>query len=157
MRAARIRPYHGQRPHGIFLSASDPLLELEARRLYFSTALTAHAVQRLRGRVPADDLLALARGLGEGIGRIESRHRLFFEPPFPGVTAGAEGVRGGLRLVLACEAREREGGTLGVVFSTLIPGRLPQVSVAPEGARVPAGWLPIDGTPPSGPAGASGF
>lgn len=143
------------------MSASDPLLELEARRLYFSTALTAHAVQRLRGRIPAgvtpDDLLALARGLGEGIGRIESRHRLSFEPPFPGFTAGVEGVRGGLRLVLACEAREREGGALGVVFSTLIPGRLPQISVAPEGARAPAGWLPVNGASPSGPAGASGF
>lgn len=127
------------------MSASDPLLELEARRLFVSTALTAHAVQRLRGRisagVTADDLLALARGLGEGIGRIESRHRLSFEPPFPGVTAGVERVRGGLRLVLACEAHEREGGTLGVVFSTLIPGRLPQVSVAPGGlASLPVGF-----------------
>jgi hypothetical protein len=30
-----------------------------------------------------------------------------------------------------------------VVFTTLIPGRLPQVSVAPTEAGIPAQWRPV--------------
>jgi hypothetical protein len=127
----------------------DPALELEARRLFLATTLTAHAARRLRGRIPAEagpeDLLALARGLAGETGRIESRHCLLFDPPYPGATAGIESVKSGLRLVLACEAREREGEQLGVVFTALIPGRPPQVSVAPAGARIPEDWRPVDG------------
>ncbi|QIN78167.1 hypothetical protein GBA65_06195 [Rubrobacter marinus] len=127
----------------------DPVLEREARRLHLSTALTAHAVRSIGGRIPADaapdDLLELARGLGNGIERVASRQHLSFEPPYPGATAGTEGVRGGLRLVLACEARGQGGEALGVVFSTLIPGRLPSVSVAPAGAPVPKGRRSVFG------------
>ncbi len=126
----------------------DPTLDLEARRLFVSAALTSHAAQSLRGRVPAagDDageLLAAARHLGEGVATVRQRYRLRFEPPYPGLTAGPERVRGGSRIVLACRAFDEEGSPLGVVFTTLIPSRPPLVSVAPAETPVPEGWRPV--------------
>jgi hypothetical protein len=123
----------------------DPSPDLEARRLFVSAALTTHAARSLGGRVAAGsdarDLLALARGLdAEHIARV---HRLSFDPPYPGVTAGPESVRGGLRLLLACRASGRDEEPFGVVFTTLIPGRAPQVSVAPVRTPIPEGWLPL--------------
>jgi hypothetical protein len=44
--------------------------------------------------------------------------------------------------VLACRAFNQEEKPLGVVFTTLIPGRLPQVSVAPVDAGIPEEWCP---------------
>ena len=124
----------------------DPALDLEARRLFVSAALTTHAVRSLGGRLPAEcdagDLLILARRLGEGMGPVHRRYRLRFEPPYPGLTAGPEAVGGGSRIVLACRAFDGEGRQLGVVFTTLIPGRLPQVSVAPPRAGIPENWRP---------------
>ncbi len=126
----------------------DPTLELEARRLFVSAALTTHAARLLRGRIAtaagADQLLALARRLGEETEFVERRHRLRFDPPYPGVTPGVESAGAGLRLVLACRTKDLEGKPLGVVFTTLIPGRSPQVSVAPMEARLPEEWRPLD-------------
>jgi hypothetical protein len=122
----------------------DPELDLETRRLYLSAALTTQAVRSIGRRVSADsdagDLLALARDLGGQMEHAERVHRISFEPPYPGVTAGVEAVGGGLRLLLACRASDRDGRQLGVVFTILIPGRSPQVSVAPAGAPVPEEW-----------------
>jgi hypothetical protein len=127
----------------------DPELDLETRRLYLSAALTAQAVRSIGRRVSADsdagDLLALARDLGGQMEHAERVHRISFEPPYPGVTAGVETVGDGIRLLLACRAFDRDGGLLGVVFTTLIPGRPPLVSVAPVGAPVPEEWLPPGG------------
>jgi hypothetical protein len=123
----------------------DPSLDLEARRLYLSAALSRQAARSIRGRIVADsdaaDLLALARDLGEETARLERNHRLSFEPPYPGVTAGVEVVGGSLRLLLACHALGRDGEPLGVVFTALIPGRPPQVSVAPASTPIPGRWL----------------
>lgn len=55
-------------------------------------------------------------------------------------------VRSGLRLLLACRAFDRDEKPLGVVFMTLIPGRSPQVSVAPVGAPIPREWRPLEET-----------
>lgn len=125
----------------------DPTLNFEARRLFVSAALTTHALRSLGGRVAvesnAEDLLALARRLGEEAGLLERRYRFRFEPPYPGVTAGVEGAGGGHRLVLACTAHDPEGNPLGVVFTALIPSRRPQVSVAPIEARIPEEWRPL--------------
>ncbi len=126
----------------------DTPLGLEARRLFVSAALTTHAVRRIEGRVDAEsnaeDLLTLARRLGEETVSLERRYRLRFDPPYPGVTAGPEVVVGGFRLLLACTAfSSDEGMPLGVAFTTLIPGRLPQVSVAPIQARISDGWRPV--------------
>jgi hypothetical protein len=121
----------------------DPALNLEAQRLFLSAALTTHVLRRIGGRVPSDtrDLLVLSRSIDAD--HVERTHHLSFEPSYPGVTAGTEAARnGGLRLVLACRAFDREGTALGVVFTTLIPGRLPQVSVAPAVTPIPAGWRP---------------
>ena len=125
----------------------DPALDLQARRHFLSVALTSQARSRLGGRIATDssptDLLALARRLGEEMGFIQRTYGFHSQPPYPGVTAGPEEVDGGLRLVLACTAFDQDGTPLGVVFTTLIPGRLPQVSVAPLGARIPEAWQPL--------------
>ncbi len=126
----------------------DPTLDLQAQRLFVATALTTQASRCLRGHVAADsdaeDLLALARRLAEGIEPFERRYGLRFEPSYPGVTAGVESAGGTLRLVLACTAFTGEEKPLGVVFTALIPGRRPQVSVAPVEAHVPRGWRRLD-------------
>jgi hypothetical protein len=128
----------------------DPTLDLEARRLFVSAALTSHAARSLRRRIPGSDdageLLAAARHLGEGVAPVQQKHRLRFEPPYPGLTAGPERVRGGSRIVLACTAIDEEGRPLGVIFTTLIPGRPPLVSVAPSETPVPEGWRPVTDT-----------
>lgn len=120
----------------------DPDLTLEARRLFVSTTLTAQSARLLRGRVDPGsrptDLIIVARHLAEDIDTIERRYDLRFEPPYPGVTGGVEQVGDNLRLVLACAVFGE--GPLGVVFTVLISGRRPQVSVAPVGTRIPTGW-----------------
>jgi hypothetical protein len=126
----------------------DQISDLEARRLLVSAALTTYAVQTVQGRISAEsdarDLLAVAHRLLSEIPPVQQRYRLRFEPPYPGLTAGPERLRSGFRLVLACEAFDEEKASpLGAVFTALIPGRLPQVSVAPTGAGIPAGWRPV--------------
>jgi|SRR3954470_16055877 hypothetical protein len=130
----------------------DPILDLEARRLFVSATLTAYAVQTAHGRIAAEseagDLLTVAHHLRAEIDAVQQRYRLRFEPPYPGVTAGPERLRSRFRLVLACEAFDgEEGSPLGVIFTALIPGRLPQVSVAPAGAVIPAQWRPVTDFP----------
>lgn len=129
----------------------DPTLDLEAKRLFISTALTAHAARTLSGFVPADsgetELLLFAHRLGEAVDSIEHRYRLCFEPSYPGVSAGVESVGGGRRLVFACEVLDTEGCPLGVAFTTLIPGRRPQVSVAPRTAGIHEGWRSLEELP----------
>jgi hypothetical protein len=122
----------------------DSELDLETLRLYMSAALTAQVARSIGRRVATDsnagDLLALARSLRTRMEHAERVHRISFDPPYPGVTSGVEAVGGGLRLLLACRASDRDGRQLGVVFTTLIPGRSPQVSLAPAGAPVPEEW-----------------
>lgn len=126
----------------------DPALDLETRRLYLSAALTVQVRGLIGGRIAADsdarDLQALARDLDAE--HIERAHHLAFDPSYPGVTAGVEVVRGRLRLLLACCAYDRDGRPFGVVFTTLIPGRPPQVSVAPADTPIPEGWEPLEPT-----------
>jgi hypothetical protein len=68
----------------------DPTLDLQAQRLFVATALTTQASRCLRGHVAADssaeELLALARRLAEGIEPLEQRYGFPFEPSFPGGT-----------------------------------------------------------------------
>jgi hypothetical protein len=131
-------------PVGVYM---DPMLEPEARRLFVATALSTQALRRLGGHIVADsdatDLLGEARRLGEEADAIERKYRLRFDPAYPRVTAGAETVKGGLRLVLACTVFDQDS-PVGVVFTSLIPGRSPQVSVAPVEAHIPNGWRPLD-------------
>jgi hypothetical protein len=95
-------------------------LAVEARRLALAAALTREAV-RLAGdsEGPVEAERALA-----GVSHPDTT----FEPPYPGVRVR----EGELRLVLACTAF-RDGAELGTVFTTLIAGRRPTVSVAPPG------------------------
>jgi hypothetical protein len=125
----------------------DPILELERRRLLISATLTAQARRRLgdslAANVSATELLDLANGLREVADAVEAAHRLRFEPAYPGVTAGPQSIGSTRRLLLACRVRDRDGSPLGVVFTTLIAGRPPQVSVAPPGAAIPGDWRPL--------------
>lgn len=138
-----IRATVREAPRSCTLRPVDPALDLEARRLFLSAALTTHVLRLIGGRVAGGDareLLILAQNLDAE--RVERVHQLSFEPSYPGVTAGVEATSGGLRLLLACRAFDRDGASLGVVFTILIPGRLPQVSVAPVEAPIPEGWGP---------------
>jgi hypothetical protein len=126
----------------------DSSLDLQAQRLFVATALTTQALRCFRGHVAANvdaaELLAMARRLTEQIGPIERRYGLRFEPSYPGVTAAVESASGTLRLVLACTAYSSEEKPLGVVFTALISGRRPQVSVGPVEAHVPRGRQAMD-------------
>jgi hypothetical protein len=123
---------------------TDSGLDTEAQRLFASAALSAHAARRrIAPESVAADLLELARCLGEETNIVERRYRLRFEPSYPGLTAGPEAVRGGFRLLLSCRASDDEGAPLGVIFTVLIPGRPPQVSVAPVETRIPEEWRPL--------------
>jgi hypothetical protein len=129
----------------------DSSLDLQAQRLFVATALTTQALRCLEGlvaaNIDAEGVLAMARRLTEQIGPIERRYGLRFEPSYPGVTAGVESASGTLRLVLACTAYISEEKPLGVIFTALISGRRPQVSVAPVEAHVPRGWQAMDDVP----------
>jgi hypothetical protein len=119
----------------------DRALDLDARRLFLSAVLTTHVLRQIGGRVVGDarDLQILARSLDAE--QVERTHHLSFEPSYPGVTTGVQSPRsGGLRLVLACRAFASAGTALGVIFTTLIPGRLPRVSVAPAVTTIPKEW-----------------
>lgn len=126
----------------------DPTLDLERRRLVVSAALTARARRRLGTSLTTDisarELLDLALGLSEGALSIGRAYHLHFEPAYPGVTTGPQSIEGTRRLVLACRAFAHDGSPVGVVFTALIAGRPPQVSVAPAGADIPRGWRPPD-------------
>ena len=95
-------------------------LAVEARRLALAAALTRQAGRLLADSVRLDDA---ERALAE-----VSHPETSFEPPYPGDRV-REGER---RLVFACTAF-RGGVELGTVFTTLIAGRRPIVSVAPPG------------------------
>jgi hypothetical protein len=126
----------------------DPTLDLETRRLLISATLTAQARRRLGRSLAATrsagELLNLARRLNEAAASVERGYRLRFEPPYPGVTAGPQSAGRTHRLLLACKASDVDGNPIGVVFTALIPGRLPQVSVAPAEAGIPEDWRPPD-------------
>ncbi len=124
----------------------DPTLDLESRRLLISATLTAQSRQRLGSSLAAGsstgELLDLVRTLNEIAGPVERAHRLRFEPAYPGVTAGPQSIGDTSRLLLACNVLDRGGTSIGAVFTALIAGRPPQVSVAPPGARIPEDWRP---------------
>ena len=111
----------------------------EARRLSLASALTRHARERV-GDAAADSdveaLLVAARSLGAGATAFEQRHHVRFDPPYPGAVAGAKPDGARARVLFACTAYGPDGRAVGTVFTTLIAGRRPSVSVAPPGARL---------------------
>ena len=98
----------------------DRPLADEARRLALGSSLTRQAC-RLAAQ-PLVDLEAAAEALAAA-----THQDVVFEPEYPGT-----GERVGRRLLLACRAY-RGGEELGTVFTALIVGRAPTVSVAPPG------------------------
>jgi hypothetical protein len=110
----------------------------EGRRLALATAVTRYVIDRLGDVVEANGLLTRARSLEEDADELERRHRVRFDPPYPGMVSGSPD-----RLLLACSARRTGGGAIGVVFTTLIAGRRPSVSVAPPGTDLGKGWRPL--------------
>ena len=127
--------------------ALDSDLTLQARRLALSAELTRRAARAAGERIDrAADAAALeqiARELHAIAAPVERAHRLRFEPPYPGLTAGVQEAGGGRRLVLACTVLDPDGAPEATVFTTLIAGRPPLVTAAPAGAEIPAGWSPL--------------
>jgi hypothetical protein len=125
----------------------DPLLNLERRRLLISAALTTQARRCLGGCIAvgsgAGDLVVLAWRLAEETNVVERAYHLSFDPPYPGITGGPQSAGDSLRLLLACRVLDSHGVPIGVAFTTLIPGRAPQVSVAPTEAVIPKDWRPL--------------
>jgi hypothetical protein len=117
----------------------------QARRLYLSRWLTRRAQSVVGGAVPddasAESLTALAvrfRGPEADKGPLAG---LRFEPPYPGDVVECTTAGGKARVLLASTVSAGTT-TLGVVFTVLIAGRNPEVSVAPPSA---AAQLRIDG------------
>ena len=117
----------------------------QARRLYLSRWLTRRAQEVVGGAIPddasAESLAALAvrfRGPDSDKGPLGG---LRFEPPYPGDVVESTTAGGKARVLLASTVT-RGTTTLGVVFTVLIAGRIPEVSVAPPSA---AAQLKIDG------------
>ena len=127
----------------------DSDLTLQARRLALSAELTHRAARASGARLDRDAgaaaLTTIARGLSAIAAPVERAHRLRFDPPYPGVTAGVQEAGGGRRLVLACTVLDADGTPEATVFTTLIAGRAPLVTAAPAGAEIPPGWSPLAG------------
>jgi hypothetical protein len=123
---------------GMLRSVSD--LADEGRRLALAASLTRYVIERLGDVVQVGDL-AGARSLTQGADELAQRHRVRFDPPYPGMVSGDAA-----KILLACSARRAGGGAIGVVFTTLIPGRRPSVSVAPPGTDLGKGWRPLHAT-----------
>ena len=114
----------------------------QARRLYLSRWLTRRAQAVVGGAVPTDasaeSLVALAarfRAPDSGKGPLTG---LRFEPPYPG-DAVESATAGSAARVLLASTVHAGGTTLGVAFTVLIAGRLPEVSLAPPSAVAQAG------------------
>jgi hypothetical protein len=114
----------------------------QARRLYLSRWLTRRAQSVVGGAVPddasAESLTALAvrfRGPGSEKGPLAG---LRFEPPYPGDVVESTTAGGKARVLLASTVNSG-ADTLGVVFTVLIAGRHPEVSVAPPSAAPQTG------------------
>jgi hypothetical protein len=103
----------------------------QGRRLALAADLTWRA-RRCAAGAPYDDLPTLAARLAAAGPPVERAHRVRFDPPYPGTSEGVEDVRGGRRLVLACAAVDAGGAPEAAVFTTLIAGRAPLVSVGPD-------------------------
>ena len=113
--------------------SGGPALDEQGRRLTLAAHLTWRARRCVAG-ADGEDLPALARALEAIAPAVERAHRIRFEPPYPGASEGVEDVRGGRRLVLTCRAVSAGGAPEAVVYTTLIAGRKPLVSVAPYGS-----------------------
>jgi hypothetical protein len=111
----------------------------EARRLSLASALNRHA-RELAGELRAESdvarLLVVAHSLAAEVGELQQRHHVRFDPGYPGVVAGPETDGARARVLFACTAYRPDGHAVGTVFTTLIAGRRPTVSVAPPGALV---------------------
>jgi hypothetical protein len=119
----------------------DDELTRQALRLALGAELTHRAGRITGARIATGaDLAALAHDLRAIAAPVERAHRLRFDPPYPGLTAGVQGAGAGRRLVLACTVLDAAGTPEATVFTTLIAGRPPLVTAAPAGAEIPAGW-----------------
>jgi hypothetical protein len=107
----------------------DSPADEQGRRLTLAADLTWRA-RRCAAGGDGEDLPGLAGRLEAIAPDVERAHRVRFDPPYPGAGA-VEDVRGGRRLVLTCRALDASGAPAAVVFTTLIAGRAPLVSVAP--------------------------
>jgi hypothetical protein len=110
----------------------------ESRRLSLASALTRHVRDQAGDPPPDADVAALlvaGRSLARGVEDFEERHHVRFDPGYPGVVAGPEAGGPRARVLFACTASRADGRAVGTVFTMLIAGRRPSVSVGPPGTR----------------------
>ena len=109
-------------------------LDDQARRLYLARLLTRGATEAIGEMVPAetshDELAAIAQRLTKVRPDDFAMTGLHLDPPYPGRVVADDVAR---RIVLSCTA-SIHGRSIGRVFTVLIAGREPEVSVAPPSA-----------------------
>jgi hypothetical protein len=107
----------------------------QMRRLVLAGWLTARVRNEVGGTVPADaspkNLEELASRLDPVVGNRPPLAEVRFDPPYPGRIVEDAARRS--RLVLECSVDVDEA-PLGMVLTVLIPGRRPEVSIAPQNA-----------------------
>lgn len=126
---------------------TEPAPNDDGRRLALAAALLGlarrHCGRRISATSTGAELVSLAQALGDDAGSVARSQAVRFAPAYPGASAGPESVGDTRRLVLACAVATNEA-ELGVVFTTLIAGQQPRISVAPPGALIPADWVPLE-------------
>jgi hypothetical protein len=108
----------------------------QMRRIYLGSWLTRRATEAAGGAVASGATRESLEAVASDLGHIADKppmEGLEFDPPYPGRIAEDAGPAAQSRLVLTCAAT-LSSAPLGVVFTVLIAGRRPEVSVAPPGA-----------------------
>ena len=113
-------------------------LDEQALRLFLARWLRQRVTASVRGVIPPDAsrrrLESLAETARRGFEKAAVPAGVSFEPRYPG-RIEKDAAATTARLVLTCRA-QRASGPLGVVFTVLIAGRRPEVSIAPPGANI---------------------
>jgi hypothetical protein len=109
-------------------------LDDQARRLYLARSLTRRATETIGGTVPVETSPDELAGIAQRLVKIRpdelAMKGLHLDPPYPGHVLADDVAR---RVVLSCIATI-EGRSIGRVFTVLIAGREPEVSVEPPTA-----------------------
>ena len=117
-------------------------IDEQARRLYLSRWLTRRAQTVVGGAIPDDTTTESLTALGVRLRGPDTNkgplRGVRFEPPYPGDVVESTTAGDKARVLLASTV-SAESTTLGVVFTVLIAGRPPEVSVAPPSAAAGAG------------------
>jgi hypothetical protein len=124
------------------MSGHDSFLDPVEPRVAAAFALRLYAV----GTAPGDagGLIGFGAELASRLDALACMQRWETGTPFLGRTQGVERLGDVLRIVCATTLRQGEA-PLGVVFTTLIAARRPEIAIAPPDAPVPETWTMLLG------------